>query len=406
MAETSTEMNSTEMNTVMSTLMTVPGDWAELVSVALVGTDRRPLPGDGFPLGAADPGQAAADPALELLSRAAVAALARRVGAPPERFDGGLPPAAPADPRPLLPEPARHRLRAILDSYPKYLPEWLEAVRAAGYRVPAGFFPPLLDLGRTNTLIRADLALVLGPPGRWLATATGTWKYLLREAREQLDERDWSGQDPDARIAYVAGLYLRDPAGARRLIQTSWPRERVPVKLGLLALLTTHPDPADLPFVEALVNDPSKQVRGEATLLAGSLQRRRHDTARPGFTDEIARLLAAHRGIGRELHNFVMSRVGEPWPEDGARLLLDAFAGYGGQGDPAPWGGWIAEQLQTAVADNAPVSLRDRVAALVAAQAVAALDGAPARIDFAAMLTLLDFRRDMLAELAEPTRQD
>jgi hypothetical protein len=371
----------------------VAADWAELVSVALVGTDRRPVPGGGLAASAPDSVSA-------LLSRAVVAGLARRVGAPPERFDGDLPVPAPPDLRPPLPEPAVLRLRAILDGYPKYLPEWLAAVRAAGFRVPAGFFPPLLDLGRTNTLIRPDLALVLGPPGRWLAAASGTWRYILREARERLDPADRRSPDPDDRIAYAAGLYLRDPAEARALVREVWAAERVPVKLGLLGLLSTHPDPADLPFVEGLAKDPSKQVRDEAALLEGSLRRRHGAGSPPPFAAETARLLAAHRGVGRELHNFVMSRVGEPWPEDGALLLLEALAGYGGQGHPAPWGGWIAEQLQTAVADNAPVSLRDRVAALVAGQALAAIDGAQPRIDFAAVLALLDFRRDMLAELA------
>lgn len=365
------------------------GQWSELVSTALVGTDRRPVPGTG-------PSQ---DPALALLSRCAVASLTRRVGAPPQRFDGTLPDPAPADLRPMLPEPAVYRLRAILDSYPKYLPEWLAAVRAAGFRLPAAFSPALLDLGRTNTLIRPDLALVLGAPGRWLATASGTWKYLLREAREQLDPEDWRSTDPDTRISYVAGLYVRDPESARALIRETWTAERVPVKLGLLGLLTRHPDAADLPFVEGLIKDPSKQVRDEATLLAGGLQRRRDKPAPPEFTAEISRLLAADRGIGRDLHNFVMSRADEPWPEQGALLLLEALAAYGAQGDRANWSGWIAEQLQTAVADHAPVFVRDRVAALVAGQAVAALSGEAPRIDFASMLVLLDFRRDMLAEL-------
>ncbi len=390
------------------------GQWAELVSTALVGTDRRAVPGAGSAQGpavqdsasmdtasmdTASKDAASKDPVLALLSRAAVASLARRVGTPPERFDGTLPEPAPADPRPLLPEPAVQRLRAILDSYPKYLPEWLAAVRAAGYRLPAAFFPALLDLGRTNTLIRPDLALVLGAPGRWLATASGTWKYLLREAREQLLAQDWHSPDPDTRISYVAGLYLSDADAARRLIRETWAAERVPVKLGLLGLLSRHPDPVDLPFVEGLIKDPSKQVRDEATLLAGSLQRRRDKPAPPGFTAEVARLLASARGISRDLHNLVMSRADEPWPEDGALLLLDALAAHGAQGDRAAWSGWIAEQLQTAVADHAPVSVRDRVAALVAGQAVAALEGAAAPIDFAAMLALLDFRRGMLAEL-------
>jgi hypothetical protein len=159
----------------------------------------------------------------------------------------------------------------------------------------------------------------------------------------------------------------------------------------------------DLPFVEGLVKDSSKQVRDEATLLAGGLQRRRDKPTPPPFAAEVARLLAADRGIGRDLHNFVMSRADESWPEDGALLLLDALAAYGTRRGEAAWSGWIAEQLQTAVADHAPVAVRDRVSALIASQAVAALDGDAARIDFAALLALLDFRRDMLAELVVPT---
>jgi hypothetical protein len=387
------------------------GGWAELVSIALVGTDRRPVPriaGAG-PDSRADDGRPPQDPALQLLSQAALAGLAWRVGRPPQRFEGTLPAPAPMDPRPPLPEAAARRLRTILESYPKYLPEWLSAVRAAGYRLPAAFFPQLLDLGRTNMLIRVDLAAVLDEPGRWLVTAGGNWKYLLREARTRLRPEDWQSPDPDHRIAYIAGLYLEDPEAARRLIRETWSAERVPVKLGLLALLSRYPDPADLPFVQTLIRDPSKQVRDEATLLAGSLERKRDKPQPPDFTAEVARLLTAARGIGRDLHNFVMTRTGERWPRDGALLLLDALVEHGRRPDQPAWTGWIAEQLQIAVADNAPVSVRDRVAALVAQQALALASGEPAphpasRVDLVSMLALLDFRRDMLAELA-PSHQ-
>ncbi len=405
-------------------------DWSELVSTALVGTDRRPVPqipsiaGSPSVTGIADnagqgpgPGRHSQDPALILLSQAAQAGLAWRIGRPPERFEGTLPDPAPVDPRPPLPEAAAHRLRTILDSYPKYLPEWLSAVRAAGYRLPAAFLPQLLDLGRTNMLIRVDLAAVLGEPGRWLVTAGGNWKYLLREARARLRPEDWQSTDPDRRIAYVAGLYLTDADAARRLIRETWAGERAPVKLGLLALLSRYPDPADLSFVQALIRDSSKQVRDEATLLAGSLERKRDKPQPPEFTAEVARLLAAARGISRDLHNFVMTRTGERWPPDGALLLLDALVDHGRRADQPAWTGWIAEQLQVAVADNAPVSVRDRVAALVAQQAVALASGDQtprdqtprdqtphnaSRVDLVSMLALLDFRRDMLAELAPP----
>lgn len=383
-------------------------DWAQLVSTALVGTDRRPVPAVADADAGAGAGSRPQDPALALLSQAALANLTWRVGRPPEPFEGMLPAPVPPDPRPPLPEPAGRRLRTILDSYPKYLPEWLAAVRAGGFRLPAVFVPPLLDLGRTNMLIRADLAAVLGEPGRWLAAVSGNWKYLLREARTRLRPEDWQSPDPDARIAYAAGLYLADPEAARRLIRQAWDAQRVPVRLGLLALLSRYPDPADLDFVRSLIRDPSKQVRDEATLLAGSLERQSGKPRPPDFAAEVARLLAVDRGIGRNLHNFVMTRTGEPWPRDGALLLIDALAERGSHRDQAAWVGWIADQLQVAIADNAPVSVRDRVAALMAQQALAApddrnADGAAANgsppVDFAAMLALLDFRRDMLAEL-------
>ncbi|HEU5429294.1 MAG TPA: DUF5691 domain-containing protein [Actinocrinis sp.] len=404
-------------------------DWAELVSTALVGTDRRPVPRipstpstpstpgvadpdlgpdpDSDPGQGPEPGRQSQDPALILLSQAAQAGLAWRVGRPPERFEGTLPDPAPVDPRPPLPQAAAHRLRTILDSYPKYLPEWLSAVRAAGYRLPAVFLPQLLDLGRTNMLIRVDLAAVLGEPGRWLVTTGGNWNYLLREARARLRPEDWRSADPNERIAYVAGLYLTEADAARRLIRETWAGERAPVKLGLLALLSRYPDPADLSFVQTLIRDSSKQVRDEATLLAGSLERKRDKPQPPEFTAEVARLLAAARGISRDLHNFVMTRTGERWPPDGALLLLDALAEHGRRADQPAWTGWIAEQLQVAVADNAPVCVRDRVAALVAQQAVALASGDQAphnasRVDLVSMLALLDFRRDMLAELAPP----
>jgi uncharacterized protein DUF5691 len=371
-----------------------PARWAELVSTALVGTDRRALAGG-------------VSSSPDLLSQAAYAVVATRVGTPPGRYEGALPEPMPADPRPLLPAAAAVRLRSILDSYPKYLPEWLAAALAAGYRLPPAYFPELLAAARTNTLIRPDLAAVLGAPGRWLAATANAYRYILREPRETLAPEDWEGPDPDARLAYAAGLFRQDPEAGWRLVREAWPRERVPVKLGLLTLLDHHPETADLSFLDGLAADASKQVRDEATLVAGSVRRRLEKTPPRGFTAEATRIIAEH-GFGRDMHNFVMSRTDTPWPEDGSRLLLLSLAAHAARGDRSvAWSGWLVEQILTAIGDHAPVSLCPDAARLVQEQALGfaaePLRADVTRIDFTAVHAQLEYRRQMLLELAPQT---
>lgn len=395
-------MTETHIRTLMD-----PARWAELVSIALVGTDRRAVAGGG-------PG---ADPGADLLSQATYSVMATSVGAPPRRFEGALPEPMPVDPRPLIPAAAAVRLRSILDSYPKYLPEWLAAVRARGCRLPPAFFPELLGAARTNTLIRADLAAVLGAPGRWLAMTANSYRYILREPRETLDAANWEDPDPDTRLAYAAGLFLANRAAGRRLVRDAWPSERVPVKLGLLALLDRHPNEDDLPFIDALGADASKQVRDEATLVAASLRRRLAKPPPRDFTAEATRIIAEH-GFGREMHNFVMSRADEPWPEDGSRLLLASLAAHAARGDRSvAWSGWLVEQILTAIGDHAPVALCPDAARLVQGQASQPA-GAPlradvTRVDFTSVHAQLEYRRQMLLELApqstnppDPRRED
>lgn len=377
----------------MNTLTSGSPELAELVSAALVGTDRKAAPGGPAPGG---------DPALDLLARVSLALVPQRVGDVPAPFDGALPAPMPADQRPPLPAAATVRLRSVIDSYTRYLPQWLSAARAGGYQLPGPFLPELLELGRSNVLIRADIAAVAGAPGRWLAAHNSAWRYLLREARETMDPRDWTGPDPDARVAYAASLYLEDPAAARALIARDWAQQRVPVKMGLLHQMGSHPDRADLEFAETLSADTSKQVRDEAAQLVTSLRDRRDREQPPPFTGEMAAIIAVH-GVSRELHNFLMSRLGEPWPQDGARLLADSLAAHSArQASAASHTQWIVTQLQTALADHAPVSLRPHIARLVTEQHLAGPDAAAPQVDFSTVLTLIDYRRDLLAELAPP----
>ncbi|MEW2552528.1 hypothetical protein AB0957_12390, partial [Streptomyces zhihengii] len=80
--------------------------WEELVTSALLGTDRRPPSPESVP-----PGK---EPPLALLDAAAVETLRRRAGLRPAAAPADRPAAAPHDPRPEPPAAARRRLAQLL----------------------------------------------------------------------------------------------------------------------------------------------------------------------------------------------------------------------------------------------------------------------------------------------------
>ncbi|MDQ0986474.1 hypothetical protein QFZ71_003757 [Streptomyces sp. V2I9] len=83
-----------------------PLPWEELVTSALLGTDRRPP-------AARRGGTVPADAPAALLDAVALHTVRRRAGLRPT-VPQTRPDPAPADPRPVLPEAARHRLAHLL----------------------------------------------------------------------------------------------------------------------------------------------------------------------------------------------------------------------------------------------------------------------------------------------------
>ncbi|WP_405146859.1 DUF5691 domain-containing protein [Sphaerisporangium sp. NBC_01403] len=136
-------------------------EWERLVSAALVGTDRRPVP--------------------DLLGQAAAHTVGARAG---QRLHRGEPlPAAPPEEQPLVPRAAGERVSRILDGeQPRLLPEWLEAAAVRGYRLPPKLVPRVLDHGVRDRSLRGPIGVLAGARGRWLAALNPAWAYLLEEA--------------------------------------------------------------------------------------------------------------------------------------------------------------------------------------------------------------------------------
>lgn len=265
--------------------------WEELVTSALLGTDRRPPPP-----GPAPPGK---EPPLALLDAAAVETLRRRAGLRPAAAPADRPAPAPHDPRPEPPAAARRRLAQLLadraggagsggrrgtaPDLTELLPQWLAAAGDRGYRAPAAALPALLDAARARTDLRPQALAFAGPRGLWLARLNPEWRFALRggsgtaavpspedgEAVRRLWEEGLFAE----RVALLSALRAHDAEAARTLLASTWPAERAEDRLMFLDSLRTGLTGADEPFLEQALADRSRNVRATAAELLSALPR-------------------------------------------------------------------------------------------------------------------------------------
>ncbi|WP_306321051.1 MULTISPECIES: DUF5691 domain-containing protein [unclassified Streptomyces] len=262
-------------------MTTTTATWDDLVSAALLGTERR-----------------SARPPLALLDEAAVHTVRRRAGltpaaatAPPER--------AGDDPRPPLPPAARHRLAMLLTDRStaagprrstapdllELLPQWLATANAHGYAPPPELLPALLDAARGRTDLRPRALRFAGPRALWLARLNPDWKFALRAAPGSGGPAQPAPQDTEQvlkrweeglfaeRVALLATVRAHDPAAARTLLAGTWGTERAEDRLMFLDSLRTGLGDADEPFLEEALADRSKNVRATAAELLSALPR-------------------------------------------------------------------------------------------------------------------------------------
>ncbi|MEU2873852.1 DUF5691 domain-containing protein [Streptomyces olivoreticuli] len=267
--------------------------WDELVSAALLGTERRTPP--------VRPREGQ-DATAALLDAAALHTVRRRAGLVPATARA-RPEPAPADPRPALPPAARRRLALLLadrsgsgsgggrrvgaPDLTELLPQWLATANGHGYQAPADLLPALLEAARARTDLRPAALTLGGPRARWLAGLNPQWKYALRAGpatvsghaaaagRAGTDEarQVWEEGLFAERVALLVSARRRDPAAARELLTSTWQTERAEDRLMFLDSLREGLSPGDEPFLERALADRSRNVRSTAAELLAALPR-------------------------------------------------------------------------------------------------------------------------------------
>ena len=298
------------------------GRWPALVKAALLGTERtgRPSPEPKAEPSrvaalvdavAADPGRSAE---RVLLAAAASLAIARRAGGLAQRPNVDSPSPAPPIDLPEVGEEAASTLGALVaGTWRQLLPEWLDACRAAGRRVPSAQLPSVLDLATGDRALRGPVTGALGERGRWLAIQRPEWAWAVGAAAGEVPDDPaaaWAEGTSAERRDLLSAVRAVDPALGRSLVESTWRTDKADDRAAFVQFLVREVSMDDEPFLEERARtDRAKDVRRAA---AGALAHL------PGsrLATRMQERAWAHVDVDRSLRRGVVVSLPHELPDD------------------------------------------------------------------------------------------
>lgn len=249
--------------------------WTELVTTALLGTDRRepprPLPGLLADLEADQPRPTASQ---RLLQQVGACVVVRRAGVVPGE---AAPPCAPPEPdaRPVTSPAATATWRRVVADWPVLEDEWVLTVLGAGWRLAPELVVPLLGRHRTDPVRHARVTLAAGPIASWLAE----WEPRLAVASRVRPTPEAVGSLPElAMVPELQALLGAPPAEVAASVAGGIHNGSLATahRAMLVNFVARVQAPALVPLSVALDRtDPSRPAIGLAFALA-DLARLRH----------------------------------------------------------------------------------------------------------------------------------
>jgi len=250
--------------------------WRDMVTVALLGTDRRdpPVPPAGglADLAADNPQPTASQ---RLLQQVAGCAVVRRAGLLP-----GPPVAIVAPPavdlRPVTPHAATATWRRLVTDWPVLEDEWVLAVIRNGRRLAPELVPELLARHRADATRHARVLVAAGPLGAWMVD----WSPRLACASKHRPVAELLGELPELPIVpELLPLLSAPPAQVARTLAAGLSSAQLGSShRAVLVNLVARLQPASLPAVAQAIDrvDSSSQSIGVAFAIADLAHLRHH----------------------------------------------------------------------------------------------------------------------------------
>jgi len=256
--------------------LTVADYWREIVTVALLGTDRRESPrpptGGLADLAADDPQPT---PSQRLLQQVAGCTVAQRAGLLPT---ARAPLIAPPDddPRPVTPPSATATWQRIKSDWPLLEDEWMLTVIHTGRRLSPELVVPVLARHRTDATRHARALVAAGSLGRWMIE----WSPRLGCTAKVHASMEAIGELPElAIVPDLLPVLSAPPERAARTIVAGLADGAFGTShRAVLVNLVARIDPASLPALGDAIGaiDPTVPTIGLAFALADLARLRHH----------------------------------------------------------------------------------------------------------------------------------
>jgi hypothetical protein len=230
--------------------------WHEFTTAALLGPGKGAAPALPEAVQEALGDTSALDETTRFLTQAGALALWRRAGWKPGRNETPLRLSEPETTKPLSRPSAGHLRMMLSGRCAAFLPEWLEEAARLGRHLPPEDLPALLDRARQDRDLRPLVIAAGGRRAAWLAGLNRDWSFAPSDAPDA-----WETGSRDQRVAWLRALRAAAPAEARAKIEEVWKAEPAETRAAFLAELEAHLSPEDTPFLDALLDDRSKEVR-------------------------------------------------------------------------------------------------------------------------------------------------
>ncbi len=230
--------------------------------LAVVGSDRQPMPDELQKQLAALGFESSGDAARDLLAALAVASRLRKAGnVLAEKTSPTGPAAAPETWPEAAPEAARALDLMLRGAHRECLEEWLAAACHFQKTVQKQAIPPLLGLFFEKKIDFSRRGPALGERGKWLAARHPDCKNLLGKTPAAADFDDASHAE---RLLFFENERKKDAASSVDFLQKFWPDESPEHRLQFLKLLENGLSLADEPFLERAAADRRKEIRRAA----------------------------------------------------------------------------------------------------------------------------------------------
>lgn len=245
--------------------MSLANTWQNLVSSALLGTERqKPNLSELDCLRGID----TSNPESALLSASATLAQYKKAG---RQTNTNLEPQLEKSATETITTFSSQQhslLLECLNARTEQLSECLELAKSAKLRAPFEVLDQLIRKANNDSSLREHLLPVLGNRGLWLAKHL---EYGAWVSGSSLDEPVWELGLPAQRRDYLYALRGSDPQLTLQKLEVVWKQEPAKIRSELISTLEVNLSMTDEEFLENALDDKGKEVRETAAKLLTKL---------------------------------------------------------------------------------------------------------------------------------------